>query len=151
MPSPDVSAKKFIENLSPTFLEITSTEDVTAGKHKFSSTIAPDASLISCVLTGDKSYRSHVGDEGIVHTPLRIGDFAHVVSTVAPESLLREIKLVRFTAPILLGTTVIITATAVNQEKNRRMKGRQDYAVVAHLEDGTAVNRPSVVQTFTPQ
>jgi len=151
MPNPPLAATVFLKALSPTFIEVTDAKDVAAGRRRFSSTIVPAASLISCILSGDKSFAAHVGTEGIVHTPLRIGDFANVVSTVAPGSLLREIKLVKFNKPIALGETVIITATDITYKRNRHVAGCADYSVVAHLMTGEPVSRPSTVTVYTAQ
>ncbi len=144
IPSPGEVAASFISAFSPKVSELSGGINPCGQTYRqFKIQNHPTASLISCVLSGDKNFQAHVGRDGVAHTLPRIGDFALVISEVEPDALLREIRQVKFTRTIPLGAAVIITAT-----KTSERRGRTEYLVAGHLEDGQPVCPPTQVVTF---
>lgn len=140
IPHPEKVAEIFISQYSPTIETLEETATVlTLRIHT-----DPQASLLSCVLTGDQNFAVHAGKHGIVHTPLRIGDFCALISRAHPSALLRSIELIKFTKEIPLGAGVILSATLLKERSKLRI-----YQVEGWLEhDRSAICHKTNVTTF---
>lgn len=140
IPNPELVAQIFTSKFAPLITEL----PAEVGSRRFRITGHPDASLLSCIIGGDGNFRAHVDPGGCVHTPLRINDFALMISRAHPSALLIKIGIVRFTKEVPLGTPVIITV-----KSGREKLGMVKHEVSAVLDStGESICEPTTVTTY---
>jgi len=111
----------------------------TAERFVVKITVKAEIHGLSCLMCGDENLAVHTGPDGIAHTPMRVGDFAHAISMCNPRAILRSIAGIKFTRMVAIGEPVTITVTS-GQSRGKL----HTYDVVGHCA-GQPICHPAVV------